>query len=290
MNATTSLATITRLVLGAIAGTLVKDGYLASSGSEAFIGAGMLVATGAWGLWNGYGKDIATASLELLRARVMNAAAVARANPVIAPSAIASVAAHVIATAPASVVVPNPTAPAIAALILGTALLGLLQPGVAYAQTPTPRPFVPTGNLVKDIQTSKQGAQAAANEGIDDLVSKLDKLALPDFEFALAQAMAANNNVTIPCWSAWVDLIKARQAAAIDASGQPIPVPDPHVITAIERISELLAILRPDSKISLACVQIAATAGKDVGTVIAGILSGGALGMFKLPIPIGPIP
>lgn len=160
----------------------------------------------------------------------------------------------------------------------------------AYAQAPrsqpAPRPFVPTGNLIQDIATSKQTAQAAKNEGIDDLVSRLDKLALPDFEFALGQAQAAKNDVTIPCWSAWVDLIKARQAAATDPSGQPIPVPDPHVITAIERISELLAIMRPDSKISLACVQIAATAGKDVGTIITGILSGSALGMFKLPIPI----
>lgn len=153
----------------------------------------------------------------------------------------------------------------------------------AYAQT---RPFKPTGDLIKDIQTTKQGAQATANEGIDDLVSKLDKLALPDFEFALAQAQASKNDVTLPCWQAWVDLIKARQAAALGADGQPLPLPDPHVITAIERISELLSILRPDSKISLACVQIAATAGKDVGTMITGILSGGALGLFKLPIPL----
>lgn len=164
----------------------------------------------------------------------------------------------------------------------------------AYAQAPrtqpAPRPFVPTGNLIQDIQTSKQTAQATKNEGIDDLVSKLDKLALPDFEFALAQAQATKNDVTLPCWQAWVDLIKARQAAAMDASGQPIPVPDPHIITAIERMSELFAILRPDSKISLSCVQIAATAGKDIGTFVTGILSGGALGMFKLPIPIGPIP
>lgn len=177
---------------------------------------------------------------------------------------------------------------AVLLLVLAGGLL--LCAGDAQAQAGRGRP---TGNPIADIHNAIEGQKQTAatkNAGIDDLVSRLDKLALPDFEFALAQAQATKNNVTIPCWQSWVDLIKARQAAAVGADGQPLPVPDPHIITAIERISELLAILRPDSTISLACVQVAATAGKDVATVVTGIISGGALGLFKLPIPIGPLP
>jgi hypothetical protein len=92
--------TVTRLILASVAGTLVKDGYMQSSGTEAFIGAGVMMATGLWGIWNSYGKDIATAELDILRAKVLNAAAKAKQTPGAAPAALASVAAHVEATAP----------------------------------------------------------------------------------------------------------------------------------------------------------------------------------------------
>lgn len=174
-------------------------------------------------------------------------------------------------------------------LILAVALLGLAAPAHAQSNRQLPAPRANTAGQPCDPLNLIPGCkEQATSKGIDDLVSKLDTLSLPDFEFALAQAKAAGNEVTQPCWSAWVDLIKARQAAALGPDGQPLPLPDPHIITAIERISELLAILRPDSKISLACVQIANVAGKDAATVVTGILSGGALGLFKLPIV--PIP
>ncbi len=350
MDIKTILAMLARTGFKALAGFLIGHGYLQASGTEAFIGAGMVLAAGAWSFWNDYGSTIAKASLDVLRAKVLAAAARANANPALAPQAIAAVAAHVEDTAPK----PAPAAPPVASvaiLAIGFALLAW--PGTAYAGVcdnvpplacenwvrdtiaawvpaaiffgsfatasvivlalwawhrrlcvvvavaavsilawgepagAQSRPFVPTGNLPKDIGNAVSGRdQPATTRGIDDLVSKLDTLSLPDFEFALAQAKATNNEVTQPCWEAWVTLIKARQAAALGADGQPLPLPDPHIITGIERISELLAILRPDSKISLACVQIANVAGKDAATVLAGIMSGGALGLFKLPIPI----
>ena len=45
-----------------------------------------------------------------------------------------------------------------------------------------------------------------------------------------------------------------------------------------------------DSTLSTGCAALAGAAGKDAATLIQGILGGGALGLFKLPIPIGPIP
>jgi hypothetical protein len=217
-------------------------------------------------------------------------------------------------------------APAIALLILGTALLGLLLHGAAYAQavaqnprTPTARPFTPTpltGDPIKDINNAvaqkKTEAVANANQSVEDVVAAIQKLALPDFQYALAMSIATKNVVSTPCWQAWVDLVTAQQsplmgpgAPVLDANGKPTvdangkPVlgppqalvePDPHLITSVEQISELLANLRPDSAISTSCAALAAAAGKDAATLIQGILNGGALGLFRLPIPVGPIP
>jgi len=41
---------------------------------------------------------------------------------------------------------------------------------------------------------------------------------------------------------------------------------------------------------STGCAALAAAGGKDAATLIQGVLSGGALGLFKLPVPVGSIP
>lgn len=145
-----------------------------------------------------------------------------------------------------------------------------------------------TGNPIRDIGNAikggQQGAAASQNSEAVDLVGKLGKLALPDFQYALAMSKATGNVVSTPCWQAWVDLITAQQKPLLGADGQPITEPDPHLATSIEKISELLAALRPDSTLSTGCAALAAAAGKDAAALIGGILSGGALGLFKLPI------
>jgi hypothetical protein len=152
---------------------------------------------------------------------------------------------------------------------------------------PTGNPIVDIGNVIKGEQ---QKAVATKNESTEDLVAKLGKLALPDFEFALAMSKATNNVVSTPCWQAWVDLLIAQQKPLIGTDGQPLTEPDPHLATSVEKISELLGALRPDSTLSTGCAALAAAGGKDAATLIQGLLSGGALGLFKLPVPIGPIP
>lgn len=180
--------------------------------------------------------------------------------------------------------------------LLGVALTGLALAGAAPAHAQSRQPARPplTGDPVRDIGTAiKSGQQQSAkeaNETTADLVDKLDKLALPDFEYALAMAKATNNVVSAPCWQAWVDMLTAQQKPLTDAAGQPLSEPDPHLITNIERISELLAALRPDSPLSTSCAALAGAANRDVATLISGILSGGALGLFKLPIVAPVVP
>ena len=181
--------------------------------------------------------------------------------------------------------------PRLSIVILLAAGLVLFLGASARAQTPRPKP---TGNPIVDIGNAIKGEQqqavAARNESTEDLVAKLGKLALPDFEFALAMSKATNNVVSTPCWQAWVALLTAQQKPLLGTDGQPLTEPDPHLATSVEKISELLGALRPDSTLSTGCAALAAAGGKDAATLIQGILSGGALGLFKLPIPIGPIP
>ena len=96
--ASAGFTTIATTGLKALAGALVVHGYMSSGSTEAFIGAGLAVATAGYSFWKDYGRVIAVASLDLLRAKVLVAADKARSQPTMAPAAIASVAAHVQAT------------------------------------------------------------------------------------------------------------------------------------------------------------------------------------------------
>lgn len=294
MDAKTILATLTRLVLASIAGTLVKDGLLQASGTQTFIGAGMLVATGMWGLWNGYGKDIAKASLDILRARVLNAAAIANAHPASAATALSGVVAHVVATSPepAPVVAAVPPVASVIALAIGLTL-GLGWPGAAHAQTrqPSARPL--TGDPIKDIGNAihpdipaQSGQSVVSKDLLDGLNEKLLSELLADVSYADARAHVVGNVVTIPCWDAWKTLLTQQNSPLKDDAGNVMTKPDPHVITTAEFASEILRQLQPDSSLSLGCAPMLQAMQKDISTMIGAVLSGGALGLFKLPIGI----
>jgi hypothetical protein len=287
MDAKTIFANFARSGLKYLAGALVLHGWINSGNVESFIGLGMVALTYAWSFWNDYGRVIANASLDILRAKVLNAAAAARANPSGAVAAVAKLEAHVMATTATAVAASAPAAPLIL-LMIGLCALASGWASPARAQGKL------TGNPLRDIGNAAKGEQqqaiAARNESTEDLVAKLGKLALPDFEFALALSKATNNVVSTPCWQAWVALLTAQQKPLVGTDGQPVTEPDPHLATSVEKISELLGALRPDSTLSTGCAALAAAGGKDAATLIQGILSGGALGLFKLPVPIGPIP
>jgi hypothetical protein len=82
------------------AGALVTHGWLAAGNTEIFIGIGMAVATYLWSFWTDYGSVIAKAALDILRAKVLNAAAQAQRTPTAAPAALAALDTHVTVTTP----------------------------------------------------------------------------------------------------------------------------------------------------------------------------------------------
>jgi hypothetical protein len=157
----------------------------------------------------------------------------------------------------------------------------------AAAQQRKPAPL--TGDPIKDLGSAiKEGHQPSEPHGnpLDEIAQKIAKLSLADFKYAAALAHATNNNVTMACWDEWVKLITAQQQPLTDASGAPLTEPPVHLATDIERLSELIRQMQPNSELSVACAPMAQAAQKDVGTLIGATLSGGALGLFKLPFAI----
>jgi hypothetical protein len=146
-----------------------------------------------------------------------------------------------------------------------------------------------TGNPLRDIgNAASQGNQKslASPSALDELAGKIKKLSLDDFKYAAALAHATGNTVTAPCWDVWVKLLTAQQQPLNGPDGQPLAEPDPHLATDVERLSEMIHQLLPNSELSVACAPMASAAQKDAGTLIGAVLNGGALGLFKLPFAI----
>jgi hypothetical protein len=285
MDAKTIFANFARSGLKYLAGALVLHGWISSGNVEAFIGIGMVVLTYAWSFWNDYGRVIANASLDILRAKVLNAAAAARANPSGAVAAVAKLEAHVMATTATAATAAPASAPA-APLILLVIALSALASGWA---SPARAQGKLTGNPLRDIGNAvTQGNQKSAGQSnpLDELAAKIKKLSLDDFKYAAALAHATGNNVTAPCWDVWVKLLTAQQQPLDGPDGQPLKAPDPHLATDIELLSEIIRQLQPNSELSVGCAPMASAAQKDAGTLIGAVLSGGALGLFKLPFAI----
>jgi hypothetical protein len=128
-------------------------------------------------------------------------------------------------------------------------------------------------------------SQAAGAQGnplanlTDDVLAKL----LADFTYAAARADATRNTVTAPCWHAWVTLLTAQQAPLKDAAGNPLTRPEPHLVVDAELASELINQLQPNSDLSIACAPTLQASQRNISTLVGAVLSGGALGLFKLP-------
>jgi len=145
-----------------------------------------------------------------------------------------------------------------------------------------------TGDPVKDIQHAIEGHQSAStgSSGLQHLADQIAKLSLADFKAAQALAAASSNTITKSCWDAWVTLLESQQKPLLGTDGKPLVIPDPHLITDVEKLSELVQQLQPNSTISVGCSPMAQAVQKDIATLIGAVLSGGALGLVKLPFAL----
>jgi hypothetical protein len=128
------------------------------------------------------------------------------------------------------------------------------------------------------VNQAGSGGNPLANLN-DEILAKL----LADFTYAAARAHATNNTVTAPCWDAWVKLLTAQSQPLSDGKGTALTKPEPHAITDAELASELINQLQPNSDLSIACAPTLQASQRNIATLVGAVLSGGALGLFKLP-------
>ena len=248
---------IARHVMTSLAGALVTLGLLQASDRNNFISIASGILVGllglAWSWWQKAGAAKLKAELALL----------ARNYSALKQSQIAQAARSAVVL----------FAVALAALLIVS--------GDAFAQARKP-----TGDPIKDLFPQPQPQQHAPGNPLDELAARIAKLSLADFQYAAALAHATGNTVTMTCWDEWVKLISAQQSPLKDAQGNPLEEPAVHLATDIERLSEMIRQMQPNSELSVACAPMAQTAQKDVGVLIGAVLSGGAMGLFKLPFAI----
>jgi hypothetical protein len=177
-----------------------------------------------------------------------------------------------------------------AAIVLAIGVSVLLFGGETHAQA-SKRPAL-TGDPIRDIGTAiNQGSQGspqrgAASNPFESITTDLLNKILVDVTYAQALSKATNNTVTQGCWAAWVDLVTQQTAPVKDASGNVLTEPDPHFFTAAERASEFINQLQPNSALNVGCGAALNASKMAIGQMIGAVLSGGALGLFKLPFGI----
>lgn len=157
------------------------------------------------------------------------------------------------------------------------------QPGIQFPQ------IIPSGRTeaTDNVQASTPDAQAEKiGNDLRDKLIKLRKDAFADFKYAKALAKATGNTVTLPCWTAWVELLSRQQQELKDDDGNVLTEPDPAVFTTIERGSELVQQFQIGSPIFVGCSAMATATGKSIQNLAGSILTGGpaAIGALK---PIG---
>lgn len=164
----------------------------------------------------------------------------------------------------------------VGAVLVGIILSLVLWGNPAMAQV---KLLKPTGNIVNDIAAATgQRAPNLTGAPVTDLQNFLNAKFLPDLQYSLRLAQASKNSITADCYQAWIDIITTQQTAVLDTSTppQPLPMPDPHVITEFEKLVELRNALQPESPFMVKCSPVASMVKKDIAGFMALVISGGA--------------
>ncbi len=82
----------------------------------------------------------------------------------------------------------------------------------------------------------------------------------------------------------------AAGGISITSIAEVLQRPEPALVTNVEYLSEAVQLLQSNSPIAVACAPMAQALQKDIGNLLGQIITGGAFGLFKLPIPVGAVP
>lgn len=172
---------------------------------------------------------------------------------------------------PASIVQVAKVATAACVALL---MVAFLMPGNARAQT-IKKPLQITGNVISDLKANAASG-TTPSQNVIALYEKLQAVSLVDLKYALNIATKKNNMAASQCWTAIITQIEQDQTANLDSNGQPIPTPDPHLFTDVERLSDVINSLGPNSPLMVGCGSFANQAKMNVLQLISTILAGGA--------------
>lgn len=268
---TTIGATVVKNLLMIAGASLASHGLISGSGVETFVSVGMVAVGAAWSFWNSYGRAIVLAKLEVWKATAQaQADALRKAN--VAPPTAAQIADKI----PDPAVTAETVTKVVTAACLALIILALASPAVAQDsgilrnKAPSQGLKLPIDPLGLNAKTGGSGSP------LSDIIGALDAKLLPDLKYAKALADKSGSKVTGPCYGAWISIIETRQSANVDAQGNTLPEPDPHLITTFEKMVELRNALQPDSDFMVKCSPVASMVRRDIISFIGVVLSGGA--------------
>jgi hypothetical protein len=265
-------AGIAKKALLGLGATLATHGVINSNQTETFVAVGMALLGVGWSLWNDYGRAIVLSQLEVLKAKSLAQADQARQAglPPVTSTQIADKSPTLTPTDVAKVVAKLPAA----SIILLAVMLSVLLIGDAHAQQRRPLDIISDIKAKAADNTSTSSSRTSS--ALSDIIGALDVKLLPDLQYALKLANASGSKVTAPCYQAWIDIITVRQKAVSDEQGNPLPMPDPALISNFEKMVELRNALQPDSDFMIKCSPVASMVKKDITGFIGLVISGGA--------------
>lgn len=155
-------------------------------------------------------------------------------------------------------------------LIAAFVLSMFLASGSAQAQTKRLNLPIDPLNLNGTSVTGKPSQDLMA------LYTKLQAVSLADLKYALNIANKKGNKASAQCWQAIIDQIELDQSANTAADGTPTTAPDPHVFTDVQRLSDVINALGPNSALMVGCGSFANQAKMNVLQMVSTILAGGA--------------
>ncbi len=115
---------------------------------------------------------------------------------------------------------------------------------------------------------------------ISDVWTKLQKVTLEDLQYANNLAVNNGDTVASTCYSGLITLIQKSQTANINpTNGQPMPLPNVHIVTDLENLLIIYRELQPTSATSVACAPLMnAIKVGSISALLSGLGTAGALG------------
>jgi hypothetical protein len=298
--------------LAIVVGSMLSaHGLMRGDDVETFAAAAVALIPILVSFWQDYGKAILISQLEVMKAKSLAQAQLLRlaGEPPVTIKQIAEQTSRltlndtrsIAATLPAEIqrnIDPSPSPAKVVALLTIVLLGALAWPGAVSAQTRKLAAPAVTGNLGKDLNTDAQNlgivpkslvVTPTGNIAADLQTLWTNIVAASNVDLAYASKLAAGANtpaslVRKQCWDAIVALnAQANGLNLKDASGNPIPKPDPHLFTDVETLAEVIDNLSPQGPLFVACAGAAQLAKTNVLTFINAAVTGAA-GIAAMPV------